>query len=160
YRAGTRCARRPPEVLRPLVEGDVCWTAPAGHPGRRLDLWAVGGVLHAAEAHPYALLLDWVGWPAVREAFDPDPQRARGFLAVPDGARGGGTFLIRELAFRRAGGLPRLLARLAVESAGDGLGFLDWLDGAAACAVLAELLTLEAGPRRRFSESKTRRLAE
>ena len=48
-------AHCPPEEVQVLVKGDICQ-----HPSGRLDLWAVGGILHLLASNPYQQLQQWV----------------------------------------------------------------------------------------------------
>jgi hypothetical protein len=163
YRAGPRCPRRPSDAVRPLLAGDVCWAEGQGGT-HRLDLWAVGGVLHLLESNPYQHLLEWVGVRPIQEAFHADVGRAAPFLALPDASARGRRYLIRELALQPGAHRGRVLALIAQFIPSDGLDFLDSLDGQGACLVLDHLLDLEfapAGPTaaRPFSDNKARHLA-
>jgi hypothetical protein len=169
YRAGERCMKRPPEEVRLILGDDLCWAGETGG-ARRLDLWAVGGVLRLLQANPYQYLIEWVGLDAVLAACREDLERAVPFLALPDGSARGRRYLIRELCFQQGGPRGRVLALLARAVASDALDFLDPLDPVNACHVLEQLLQLEAEPdesakhegrtpRRGFSENKTRCLA-
>jgi hypothetical protein len=157
YRAGPRCPRFAPEVIRPLVQSEVCRT-PAG-----LDLWAVGAVLHAVESHPYQNLLAWVPLREIAPVFQADLERAMPLLSVPDTSKMGRTFLLRELCLLQGAHRFRMLALVAQAVDSAALGVLDTLDGAGACRLLEELLALEAGPLvaglRPFTENKVLRLS-
>jgi hypothetical protein len=155
YRAGERCPRRTPEEVRTLVVADVCRDAPG-----RLDLWAVGAVLHLLPANPYQHLLEWVSLTEVTATFWVDPDKAVPFLGLRDNSSRGRNFLIRELCLRPGPGHTRLLALLAALVPADGLDFLGGLDGQAACRVVEHLLALAGTPGGKLSENKTRRLAD
>src|SRR5262249_37570863 len=153
---------RPPEQIRPIVESTVC-----RDPQRpeRFDLLAVASLLRALEGSPYRHLFDWVGLKEVAASIEADVDRLMPLLSLPDATTQRRTYLIRELCLLQGPNRNRMLALLAQAVPGDQLDFLDPLDGANACSVLAHLLELEsspppAGTSQAFSEKKVERLAK
>ncbi len=157
YRAGPHRPRRPPDDVRPLLGGELCWTGGQGGAPRRLDLWAVGAILHLLPSNPYQHLLDWIGLPTMLEAFRADAERTVAFLTLSDGSSRGRRYLIRELCLQPGQVRGRVLAQLARLISSDGLDFLDTLDGKGACEVFAHVLELEG--EKGLSANKTRCLA-
>lgn len=152
YRAGQLAHRVPADVIRPVIESDVCWRTDAG---RTPDLWAMGAVLHAIDGHPYHHLLQWVEPAAIGHAFRADPERSIALLGVPDPSAHGRKSLIRALCLFEGPDRHRLLARLVQTVPGDALDFLDGLDGAGSCALFD---ALERAEPKAFTENKTIRL--
>ena len=110
YRAGAQLPRLTDDAVRELVGLDLC-----RRPSGKLDLWAVGALLHLLRANPYQTLLTWFTEQEVVDGFAEDMERSANILALHDNTPKGRKHLIEILSV----GSPERRAEL--------LGLLAWV---------------------------------
>lgn len=155
YRLGSRCRRESDSDVKQLIQSDLC-----RHPDGHLDLWAVGGVLHLLENHPYKHLLEWVKINKILTSFWADPERSVPFLSLSDHSEEGRASLLKTICGHRQPQKASLLAKMVHFVPADGYEFLDDLSSEEAVEIFSELLMLQTKSIQTLSENKTRVAAE
>jgi hypothetical protein len=155
YSLGTRCPGAEPEEVRPLLATDL-FRRPSG----KLDLWAVGALLHRLKRNPYEQLQEWVTLDEIVAAFLEDMEHAVPFFCLADDSPRGRQFLINKVGQRLPSRRALLAALLIHAVSADALDFLAPLDARGAVEVFAELARFGGRPGMTLSAGKMRCLGE
>lgn len=156
YAAGRACPPPPTALAHSLLGSEL-----ARDRDGRLDLWALGGLLHLVPKRPYETLWGLGYEPdAVVERFLEDVTRFAPFLGLEHGAseRGRG-WLMKRIVGRASSRRPELVAALTAAAPANELWFLDDVADEELMPVVEALYALEDRPGTRLSDNKVRHLA-